>query len=734
VNTANKAEDAVAFVQQRLGQHWVIGAPLGLGKPNHLINALYRAAKANPSIRMELFTALSLNPPKPASGLKQRFLGPFLRRHFGDYPRLEYLQDLDRRQVPANITISEFYMRSGSRLHDPHAQQNYLSSNYTHVARDMQNRGINLIVQMVARDPDRAGYFSLSCNSDVTLDLLRIVPREQFLLLFQVNDELPYMGGAAEIQAETADLVLEGVEQALFAVPLAAVNDQDMLIGLHCSQLIRDGGTLQLGIGSLGDAVSFCSLLRHQHNAAYIRLLQETGSAWRVPGELVKAVGGTVPFNQGLYAASEMLTEGFLHLHQGGVLKRLVYDHAGLQRLINLRLLSRELQSDCLETLWQHGLLPRHLEQHTLSVLQHFGILTEAVKLTSAAADAEIGFADGAMLPNDLASKQNRQQLASMALGSSLKNGALLHAAFFLGSRWMYQQLRELTKEQRELFQMTAVSRINQLYQGEELDRAQRQEARFINTTMKISLLGAAVSDQLENGQVVSGVGGQYNFVAMAHALDRARSVMMLRSYRGSGSNAASNIVWEFPHSTIARHLRDIVVTEYGVADLRSAKDHEVIQSLICIADSRWQESLRLQAVKAGKLDAQWSVPLPYRSNTPAAVEQGLQPARLSGLIPEYPFGSDFSAEEEDIVRALGYLKEQSENRWLKLKIVFRSLGIAGSPTASQLPHLKRMGFHTATSIGQKLEKRLLCLALKSTGQNRADLGRDKRPCAGNNQ
>lgn len=722
VKTVGKAEDAVAFVQQRMGQHWVIGAPLGLGKPNHLINALYRTAKADPSIRMELYTALSLNPPKSANGLKQRLLGPFVQRHFGDYPRLEYLQDLDKRTVPENIKISEFYLRSGSRLRNAHAQQNYLSSNYTHVARDMQERGINLIVQMVARNPDRPGYFSLSCNPDVTLDLLRIVPREQFLLLVQVNDELPYMGGAAEIRAETADLVLEGVEQALFAVPLAAVNDQDMLIGLHCSQLIRDDGTLQLGIGSLGDAVSFCSLLRHQHNADYLRLLQETGSDCRVPIELVQDWGGTEPFDQGLYAASEMLTEGFLHLYQGGVLKRLVYDHAGLQRLINQGLLRRELQANCLETLWEHALLPRHMDQDSLALLQHFGILTEAAKLGSADTDAEIELADGTRLPNDLASHANRQQLARMALGTSLKNGALLHAAFFLGSRWMYQHLRELPTDQRELFQMAAVSRINQLYRDEDLDRAQRQEARFINTTMKITLLGAAVSDQLEDGQVVSGVGGQYNFVAMAHALDRARSIMMLRSYRGSGSSAVSNIIWEFPHNTIPRHLRDLVVTEYGLVDLRSAEDHEVIQSLICIADSRWQEGLRLEAVKAGKLDPKWSVPLLYQSNTPAAVQRGLQAARVSGLVPAYPFGSDFSTVEEDIVRALEYLQEQSESRWLKLKILFKSLGASGSSKARQQPHLSRMGLEVAASVSQRLEKRLLCLALTSTSRNQAGL------------
>ena len=46
---------------------------------------------------------------------------------------------------------------------------------------------------------------------------------------------------------------------------------------------------------------------------------------------------------------------------------------------------------------------------------------------------------------------------------------------------------------------------------------------------MMATALGDAVSDGLEDGRIVSGVGGQYNFVAMAHALDDARSVLMFR-------------------------------------------------------------------------------------------------------------------------------------------------------------------------------------------------------------
>jgi acyl-CoA hydrolase len=74
---------------------------------------------------------------------------------------------------------------------------------------------------------------------------------------------------------------------------------------------------------------------------------------------------------------------------------------------------------------------------------------------------------------------------------------------------------------------------------------------------------------------VVSGVGGQYNFVAMAHALPEARSILCVRATRESRGEVTSSIPWSYGSATIPRHLRDIVVSEYGIADLRGRTDRE---------------------------------------------------------------------------------------------------------------------------------------------------------------
>src|SRR5207302_4632757 len=87
-------------------------------------------------------------------------------------------------------------------------------------------------------------------------------------------------------------------------------------------------------------------------------------------------------------------------------------------------------------------------------------------------------------------------------------DGTVLDAAFFVGSRDFYRALREMPPAELAKLRMTSVSFVNQLYGEEAAKRRARVKARFINNAMMATLLGAAVSDALEDGQVVSGVGG----------------------------------------------------------------------------------------------------------------------------------------------------------------------------------------------------------------------------------
>src|ERR1700748_3545247 len=106
-----------------------------------------------------------------------------------------------------------------------------------------------------------------------------------------------------------------------------------------------------------------------------------------------------------------------------------------------------------------------------------------------------------------------------------------------------------MTPDQIARIQMMPVSFTNELYGDEENKRRARVDARFVNNAMLATLLGAVVSDGLDNGQVISGVGGQYNFVAQAFALPGARSMLTLEATRQAGARAESNIRWNYGHT-----------------------------------------------------------------------------------------------------------------------------------------------------------------------------------------
>ena len=133
--------------------------------------------------------------------------------------------------------------------------------------------------------------------------------------------------------------------------------------------MIADGGTIQLGIGSLGDAVAQALILRHSKNAEFRDI-----SARLAPFISLTEPLEDAPFEQGVYGASEMFVEAFLDLYRAGILKREV-------------------------------------------------------------------------------------------------NGALLHAAFFVGSTAFYQALRAMPESERAKFRMTAVSFVNELYGDEAAKR-----------------------------------------------------------------------------------------------------------------------------------------------------------------------------------------------------------------------------------------------------------------------
>jgi hypothetical protein len=90
-----------------------------------------------------------------------------------------------------------------------------------------------------------------------------------------------------------------------------------------------------------------------------------------------------------------------------------------------------------------------------------------------------------------------------------------------------------------------------------------------------------------------------------------------------------------------------------------------------------------------------------------------LAPFRADGTLPDYPLGSDFTAVEQRLVKALGWLKASAATRAGKLRTVLRALGAAASQDHEAMA---RMGLDTPHGAGPWLEARLLALGLQEAG------------------
>ena len=618
-----KIDDAVDWIDATFGQDLKLATPLGLGKPNPLLNAIYTRVKNNPKRSLKLYTALSLQIPHPSTDLEKRFIGPFSERHFGkDYPELLYARDLAHNQSPPNVHVYEFYCQAGAAVGHLEMQRHYMSVNYTHVAQAVYELDVPLLVTIVAKHPTRPGKYSLSCNPDLTLDLAEIYRKngKRMHMLGVVHPGLPYMTEDAEVNESFFDGVLESNESSheLFALPREMVTPAEFLIGLRASMLMPDDGTLQVGIGSLGDALIHSLILRHKNPDIYQRLT----SPFIHHQERLKHQGQEFHagyFEKGLYGTSEMVMDAFMHLSKAGILKREIMD-----------------------------------------------------------SDDQIR--------------------------------RYLHGAFFLGSKEFYQWMRERLTENDHGLCMTRVSKVNDLYDEHELAiRRQRKNARFYNMCLEITLLGGIASDTLNNGTVISGVGGQYNFVSMSHELPDSHSVILFHSFHVKKGKKISNINWGQEQLTIPRHLRDVFITEYGFSFTRGLTDEEVISANIEIADSEFQEQLRETAVRNGKLSPKYRIPNSAKENTPDLIERWMKPN--AGLFPTFPFGSDFTPVEERLVLALTHIKEV-----LPFKKKLLSLILKGAREKAPLHEeaLRRMNLKKPKGILDKIYQCLVMGALSN--------------------
>lgn len=109
--------------------------------------------------------------------------------------------------------------------------------------------GVDVLLISVST-PDEHGY----CSMGMGIDILPRFKDKARLVIAQMNHNLPRVMGESFIHLRDIDVIVEE-DRPIPELPPVPITEVERKIGEYCASLVKDGDTLQLGIGGIPDAV-----------------------------------------------------------------------------------------------------------------------------------------------------------------------------------------------------------------------------------------------------------------------------------------------------------------------------------------------------------------------------------------------------------------------------------------------------------------------------------------------
>lgn len=118
--------------------------------------------------------------------------------------------------------------------------------------------------------PDKHGYVSLGVSVDVAATAVRTAKH----VIAQVNPRMPRTIGDGIIHVDAFESLVYAEQELPEVVSLDSNSEISMRIGNYCAELIENGSTLQMGIGSIPDAV-LASLMNHKELGVHTEMFSD---------------------------------------------------------------------------------------------------------------------------------------------------------------------------------------------------------------------------------------------------------------------------------------------------------------------------------------------------------------------------------------------------------------------------------------------------------------------------
>jgi acyl-CoA hydrolase/GNAT superfamily N-acetyltransferase len=234
------AEDRI-FSNIRRGDRIFVGT--GCGEPQHLVRALTDYVRSNPKA---LFGAEILH-------VWSMGVAPYTDEH-----------------LQANVRHNSFFVGNPTRAAVNRGLADSTPSFLSQVPDLFHRRHIDIDVALIQTSlPDRHGYLNLG----ISVDIVKAAVACASLVVAQVNRHMPRVAGDGFLHVDEIDYLVHHDEPLLEYLP----NVPDEIaarIGKYVARIVEDGDTIQVGYGSVPNAI-MAALGRKKHLGLHSELLTD---------------------------------------------------------------------------------------------------------------------------------------------------------------------------------------------------------------------------------------------------------------------------------------------------------------------------------------------------------------------------------------------------------------------------------------------------------------------------
>ncbi|MBL8182142.1 MAG: acetyl-CoA hydrolase/transferase family protein [Blastocatellia bacterium] len=173
-------------------------------------------------------------------------------------------------QFANNFRVNAFFVGANIRAAVKDGRADYIPVFLSEIPALFRKGVLPLDVALIHTSlPDKHGF----CSLGVSVDIARAAVDTAKHVIAQVNPKMPRTLGDALVHVDEIDAFVD-VDEFLPEAKPAEITDVDRKIGGYIAEMIDDGATLQMGIGSIPNAV-LASLGNHKHLGIHTEMFSD---------------------------------------------------------------------------------------------------------------------------------------------------------------------------------------------------------------------------------------------------------------------------------------------------------------------------------------------------------------------------------------------------------------------------------------------------------------------------